>query len=268
MPNSHRNFSHCKNSSNFAPNFRNISMICEYEMNKIHSENLDLIMKLTALGDSIIKGVLFTQEENGKGHYSMSDQNIADRVAAGLHCEVLNLGKMGCTIETGERILDRYLSRLQGTKYVLMCYGGNDSDYDWKAIANNPEVEHLPNTSLRLFEKTYVRIINKVRDIGYIPLIMSLPPMDAQSYFDFVTTTYTDVQKSNVMKWLKGSVETIWAGHELYNDAVKRVANTTDSMLVDVTTTLGHGKGYLCADGIHPNLAGQSKIASIILRNI
>lgn len=224
-------------------------------------------MKLAALGDSIIKGVLFTPEENGFGHYSLSDHNIADLVADNLHCEVVNLGKMGCTIETGERILERHINSLEGTKYVLMCYGGNDSDYDWKAIADHPDREHHPKTPLRIFEKTYARIVNKVRDMGYTPLVMSLPPMDAQQYFDFFTSTFTEEQKTNVLKWLKGSTETIWAGHELYNDAVKRIADATNSTLVDVTTSLGNGKGYLCADGIHPNLAGQSKIASIILRN-
>jgi lysophospholipase L1-like esterase len=228
---------------------------------------MDLIMKLAALGDSIIKGVLFTPEENGFGHYSLSDHNIADLVADNLHCEVVNLGKMGCTIETGERILERHINSLEGTKYVLMCYGGNDSDYDWKAIADHPDREHHPKTPLRIFEKTYARIVNKVRDMGYTPLVMSLPPMDAQQYFDFFTSTFTEEQKANVLKWLKGSTETIWAGHELYNDAVKRIADATNSTLVDVTTSLGNGKGYLCADGIHPNLAGQSKIASIILRN-
>ena len=70
------------------------------------------------------------------------------------------------------------------------------------------------------------------------------------------------------MQWLSGSLDTIWAGHELYNDAVRRVANTTDSLLVDITTSLGDNNCYLCDDGIHPNLLGQSKIASIILKNI
>ena len=229
---------------------------------------MDSIKKLAALGDSIIKGVLFTKEEDGRGYYSLPDHNIVDRVANTLHCEVVNLGKMGCTIELGERILERHINSLEGTKYVLMCYGGNDSDYDWKAIADHPDREHHPKTPLRIFEKTYARIVNKVRDMGYTPLVMSLPPMDAQQYFDFFTSTFTEEQKANVLKWLKGSTETIWAGHELYNDAVKRVANATDCVLVDCTTTLGDGQGYLCDDGIHPNRAGQSIIAKIILRNI
>ena len=229
---------------------------------------MDLIMKLVALGDSIVKGVLFMQEENGRGHYSLSEQNIADRVAASMHCEVVNFGKMGCTIEEGERILNRHLSRLEGDKYVLMCYGGNDSDYCWRAIADNPELEHLPKTSLHVFENTYTRVINKVCEMGLTPLVMSLPPIDAQRYFDFFTSTFTEEQKSNVMKWLKGEVDTIWAGHELYNDAVKRVANMTNSLLVDVATTLRDGNGYLCDDGIHPNIAGQSKIANFIIKNM
>ena len=184
-----------------------------------------------------------------------------------MHCEVMNLGKMGCTVEAGERILERYIDTLDGTKYVLMCFGGNDSDYNWKAIADSPKEKHYPKTLLRTFEKTYARVINKVREMGFTPLIMSLPPMDAQQYFDFFTSTFTEEQKSNVMKWLKGSVNTIWAGHELYNDAVKRVASATDCVLIDCTTSLGDGKGYLCKDGIHLNQAGQSKIASIIIRS-
>lgn len=261
MPYYPKSFPICKNGSNFASALRN---------NRYYKQIkhvIDSIMKLAALGDSIIKGVLFTQEDNGRGHYSLSDLNIADRVASRMHCEVVNLGKMGCTIEAGERILDRHLARLEGAKYVLMCYGGNDSDYNWRAIADNPKAKHIPNTSLHVFEKTYTRVINKVREMGLTPLVMSLPPMDAQRYFDYFTSTFTDVQKSNIMKWLKGSINTIWAGHELYNDAVKRVANATDCVLIDCTTPLGDGKGYLCEDGIHPNVAGQTKIASIILRN-
>ena len=51
---------------------------------------MNLSMKLVALGDSIIKGVLFTQEESGRTHYSLADHNIADRVAAALNSEVVN----------------------------------------------------------------------------------------------------------------------------------------------------------------------------------
>ena len=225
-------------------------------------------MKIVALGDSIIKGVLFNQESNGCGHYSLSDHNIVDRIADHLHGEAINLGKMGCTIETGERILERYLEQMNDATHVIMCYGGNDSDYNWKAIADAPNQEHLPKTPLNIFEKTYTRIINKVREKGHTPIIISLPPMNAQRYFDFFTSTFTDIQKLNILKWLKGGVDTICVGHELYNDAVKRIANDTNSILIDVTSCMGDGKAYLCYDGIHPNTIGQNKIANIIIKNI
>ena len=51
------------------------------------------MMKLVALGDSIVKGVLFSQEENGRWHYALSDHNMVDYVADQLHCEAINLGK-------------------------------------------------------------------------------------------------------------------------------------------------------------------------------
>lgn len=229
---------------------------------------MDFMMKIVALGDSIIKGVLFTTEENGRGHYSLAEQNIVDQVAAKLHSEVVNLGKMGCTIETGERILDRHLANLNSTKYVLMCYGGNDSDYNWSAIANNPNDEHHPKTPLRVFEKTYERIVHKVLAMGCTPLILSLPPINAQDYFNHFTSEFDCYQKNNVLQWLKGNIDTILAGHELYNDAIKRIANATDTQLIDITHELGNGHEYLCEDGIHPNFKGQSKIADIIKKKI
>lgn len=221
-------------------------------------------MKLIALGDSITKGVLFVREDDRRNHYSLADYNFVDLIASKMQYDIVNWGKMGATIDAGERILNRNAASLDGVKYALICYGGNDSDYDWKAIADNPDGEHSPKTPLRVFEKAYVRIINMVREKGCIPLVISLPPVNAQTYFNHFTNTFSDLQKSNVLKWLKGSVDTIWAGHELYNDAIKRVAATTDSILVDVTTSLGNGDSYLCEDGIHPNLAGHTKIASII----
>lgn len=225
---------------------------------------MDIMMKLVALGDSIMKGVLLTKEDNGALHYALSDRSIADYMAEKLQTEVINLGKMGCTVQIGENILNRHIEHLDGAKYVIMCYGGNDSDYDWRAIADSPQEEHLPRTPLRVFEKTYTRIINKVRDMGFVPVVLSLPPIDSQSYFDFITASFTTQQKNNVFTWLKGSVDTIWAGHELYNDAVKRVAASADVKWIDLSSGFIRRQNFLCHDGIHPNLYGYRLIANTI----
>ena len=226
--------------------------------------------KIVALGDSVIKGVILNREgENSR--YSLADKSIVECCAERLGIESVNLGKMGCTIEAGERILNRFADRLAGAKYVLLECGGNDSDYDWRAIAEAPDGQHVAKTQIEVFECVYERVINKVKELGAIPLVLSLPPMDAQQYFNFFSNGWTQDCKDNVLRWLGGSTNTIMSGHELYNLATMRVAQRTGAVWVDVTSGLlkDHNfRAYLCDDGIHPNENGQRKMAEAVLSAI
>ena len=227
-------------------------------------------MKLVALGDSIIKGVL-VQSEGERSRYSLAEKSIVECCAERLGGESLNLGKMGCTIEAGERILNRYLDKMSGAQYVLLEYGGNDSDYNWQEIAEAPEKEHFPRTRLEVFEQVYERVINKIKEMGAIPLVLSLPPMDAERYFAFFSQKWEDGFRANVMRWLGGSTNTIMSGHELYNLATMRIAQRTGVQWIDVTSGLlkGHNfRTYLCDDGIHPNERGQRMIAEAVLQSL
>lgn len=227
-------------------------------------------MKLVALGDSIIKGVL-VQSEGERSRYSLAEKSIVECCAERLGGESLNLGKMGCTIEAGERILNRYLDKMSGAQYVLLEYGGNDSDYNWQEIAEAPEKEHFPRTRLEVFEQVYERVINKIKEMGAIPLVLSLPPMDAERYFAFFSQKWEDGFRANVMRWLGGSTNTIMSGHELYNLATMRIAQRTGVQWIDVTSGLlkdNHFRDYLCDDGIHPNEMGQRKMAEAIIQKI
>lgn len=227
-------------------------------------------MKLVALGDSIMKGVL-VESEGERSRYSLADKSIVECCAEKLGGESLNLGKMGCTIEVGERILDRYLDKMSGARYVLLEYGGNDSDYNWQEIAEAPEKEHFPRTRLEVFEQVYERVINKIKAMGAIPLVLSLPPMDAERYFAFFSQKWEEDFRANVMRWLGGSTNTIMSGHELYNLATMRVAQRTGAQWIDVTSGLlkDHNyRAYLCDDGIHPNERGQRMIAEAVLQSL
>ena len=227
-------------------------------------------MKLVALGDSIIKGVLL-QSEGEHSRYSLADKSIVECCAEKLGGESLNLGKMGCTIEAGERILDRYLDRMSDAQYVLLEYGGNDSDYNWQEIAESPDKEHFPRTRLEVFEEVYERVVSKIKEMGAIPLVLSLPPMDAERYFAFFSQKWEDGFRANVMRWLGGSTNTIMSGHELYNLATMRIAQRAGAQWIDVTSGLlkDHNfRAYLCDDGIHPNERGQRMIAEAVLQNL
>lgn len=223
--------------------------------------------KIVALGDSVIKGVILNREGQNS-RYSLADKSVVERCAEQLGVESVNLGKMGCTIEAGERILERFADKFAGAKYVLLECGGNDSDYDWKAIAEAPEGSHSAKTPIEVFESVYERVINKVKEMGAIPLVLSLPPMDAQRYFDFFSIGWSQELKDNVLRWLRGSTNTIMSGHELYNLATWRVAQRTGARWVDVTSGLlkdNHFRDYLCDDGVHPNELGQKKMAEAVL---
>ena len=227
-------------------------------------------MKLVALGDSIIKGVL-VQSEGERSRYSLADKSIVECCTEKLGGESLNFGKMGCTIEAGERILNRYLDKMSDAQYVLLEYGGNDSDYNWQEIAEAPEKEHFPRTRLEVFEQVYERVINKIKEMGAIPLVLSLPPMDAERYFAFFSQKWEEGFRANVMRWLGGSTNTIMSGHELYNLATMRIAQRTGAQWIDVTSGLlkGHNfRAYLCDDGIHPNERGQRMIAEAVLQGL
>jgi hypothetical protein len=92
--------------------------------------------------------------------------------------------------------------------------------------------------------------------------------MDADRYYQFLTGVFSDEEKRNISRWLKGGSDAIYAGHELYNDAVKRVASAADVQMIDVSNAFHDTQKYLCVDGIHPNTAGQEKIAKTIARAI
>ena len=224
-------------------------------------------MKIVALGDSIIKGVVL-HRDGVSSRYSLADKSIVERCAESLGGESMNLGKMGCTIEAGERILDRYLDKMLGARYVLLEYGGNDSDYNWQEIAEAPEKVHFPRTRLEVFEEVYERVVCKIKQMGAIPLVLSLPPMDAERYFAFFSQKWEDGFRANVMRWLGGSTNTIMSGHEMYNLATMQVAQRTGAQWIDVTTAFVKDRNYrslLCDDGIHPNEQGQRKMAEVIL---
>jgi lysophospholipase L1-like esterase len=95
--------------------------------------------------------------------------------------------------------------------------------------------------------------------------------MDAERYFAFFSQKWEEDFRTNVMRWLDGSTNTIMSGHELYNLATMRVAQHTGVQWIDVTTGLlkDHKfRSYLCDDGVHPNELGQKKIAEMILPHI
>lgn len=206
---------------------------------------------LTAFGDSIVKTV--------------------DLCGQKLGISTLNYARMGATAPQGEQLIERYKLLLKPNQIVFIGYGLNDCAYDWTAIAAFPNQEHYPRTSLREYKEAYTRIIETVRGTGAVPVVLSLPPMDADRYFHFFSRYWTEEEKENVLQWLGGSTTHIAQEHELYNTTTWKIAQEQGVQVIDIKNDLladGDYLQYLSEDGIHPNEKGQAKIADLIAKLI
>lgn len=223
---------------------------------------MDIQKRVEVYGDSVFKGIQINPQ-NMRYHV---DNNIDIKmIAKKFFLDIRNFSKFGCTITKGITLINK---RLKGNEpfcdAIIMNFGGNDCNFDWKAISERPEDKHLPNTPLDDFVDIYSKIIELLKEKGIRPIITTLPPLDAQKFFHWFCKS---LNKVNVLKWL-GSVDAIYRWHENYSRTVEKIAAETNTLLVDLRSAfLKHRslKCLLCADGMHPNTEGQRIITQAFL---
>ena len=215
--------------------------------------------KLMIFGDSIIKGVTYS----GQSYHLCQDHDFDTIAAQGVTVE--NHARMGATIDAGLKQIDRRLAPCAEDTTVLFCFGGNDCDFDWAAVARAPSVKHIPKTSLDAFEKMLVDSIEKIKKRGAMPVVCTTPPINPQKYFSNVICTVADGSK--VMEFLNGDLTNISRYHECYNLAIVKCALENNCRLIDLRTPLLLDRKYmdlLCPDGIHPNEQGHMLMAKVV----
>ena len=215
---------------------------------------------ICVFGDSIAKGVVF---DAIRGRYSFLKNSFANLFGIKSGVDIDNYAKFGCTITIGEKIVEKHVEELTDYKFTALEFGGNDSDYDWKAISERPDDLHLPKTPVDEFEERYSKIIDKVTESGSQPVIFSLPPLHAQKYFNFLSQ---GLNADNILRWL-GDVEHIYRWHEMYNLVVVKLAAKKNAPLIDIRKAFLECRNYadlFCDDGIHPNEAGHALISDVV----
>lgn len=218
-------------------------------------------MKLCFFGDSIGKGIVY---DNEKERYVPTDNSFLKLVESEENCEIQNFSRYGCTVTYAEKLVGKNSEKIEASDFVVLEFGGNDSDYDWKKIAEDPDAEHNPHTPISVFVETYKKIINEIKKLGKIPLLLTLPPIDAKKYFNWVSK---DTNSDNILKWLGGDEVYIYRWHEMYNCAVCDISCATQTPLIDIRSAFLVRPDYsdfLCEDGIHPNEKGHRLIKSAL----
>ena len=106
-------------------------------------------------GDSLLKATM--PDADMRYHFHLPEvmaQYPSDRL------EVVNRAKMGATVTKGLALVEHDVQRGMDARWALVAYGGNDSDFDWEAVAAAPEQDHLPRTTLPEFtEKLHCAVL-------------------------------------------------------------------------------------------------------------
>lgn len=220
---------------------------------------------MLAFGDSVLKGVLYENE-----HYRVTDASFYRRCEEALGIVIHNKAKLGSTIDKGEKVFERNLSAISESsiEYVVLAFGGNDCDFNWKDISEDPYREHLPKSTITDFIATYSCIIDQIKNIDKKPVLLSLPPIDSARYLKHISR---GLSEDNILKWMKNDRQYITNWHERYNIEVFKIAIESSIPVIDITSAFLEQKNYseyLCEDGIHPNEQGHRIIAEAIMQHI
>lgn len=218
---------------------------------------------IVLFGDSIAKGVIF---DPVKGKYSVLKNSFANLVQHRLKGSIINAGRFGSVITKGLSTLQRDVINKKPDIAVIE-FGGNDCDFNWDAIAQNPEGDYAPNTTLQHYKMSLQEMIEKLQSEGIVPVLMTLPPLDPDSYFRWISKN-CEASARNILTWL-GTVSRIYWWHERYNAAIMQVAEEMQVRWIDIRgafLSTNDYRQYICEDGIHPNEQGHQLIADKVLQ--
>lgn len=197
-------------------------------------------------------------------HYHSIAAPFIDSLSNRFGMKVLNRSRFGSTIGQGLERMKADFARGVRSEYVLIEYGGNDCDYDWEQVSLHPDQYHDPHTPMPAFVDTLSLMVDTVYDQGMKPVLMTLPPMEAQRYLAFISRTGFDA--SRIVSWL-GDAQMIYRFQELYSDAVKDFSFKRGLPLIDIRQRFldKHDYGELIsADGAHPSKKGYELIFNTI----
>lgn len=221
--------------------------------------------KAVIWGDSVAKGVLY---DSARNRYVLGKEPAAALIAKETGMEIINHSKMGSTSSDGIAIADKDIKNGISADFAIIEFGGNDCDFLWNEISEAPEKEHLPKTPEKEFESKMEILIDMAKDSGMTPMLVNLPPIDPNNYFDFISKK--GLCGDNIIKWL-GDVGRIYRVHEKYSFIITDIARKCSCKLFDVRSAFLSKKDsvtLLCADGIHPNAEGQRFLAETIISQL
>ena len=180
--------------------------------------------------------------------------------------QIHNHARFGCTIRKAIRWIRRDCEESgKPEDSVVLEFGGNDCDYDWARISQNPALRIQCKTPPEEFAALYREALALIRQSGRRPVAMTLPPIHSLRYLNFVCKN--GLLKENLLRWL-GDAGAIGRRQRLYSELALQVAREEQAEVIDLRAAFPQDETalaeLLCEDGIHPNQKGQARILNEI----
>jgi lysophospholipase L1-like esterase len=218
------------------------------------------LSNISILGDSITKGIVW---DINTQKYKILPNNAVNLFCRQNNVLVHNYSHFGYTSHKALRMLDTYLQS-NSDDYVLVELGGNDCDFNWEALFDNPKAEVVPHVTIEEYKNNIWNIFNRLYKFNKRVIIMTLPPIDAEKYLNWVSKA-NQKWRNNILKFIK-EPSFLYRHHEFYARTFEQTALQNGVRCLPIRdeflTIKDYGK-YLCEDGIHPNILGHQIIFNV-----
>jgi len=205
------------------------------------------------------KGTIVTTSviADGTIKYTLTDNIFAAYSSHGWSKHIATLSRISAM-----RQLDRHLRELRYGDTVVVEFGGDICKFDW--TNNSEQAEQKSHLTIADINHTYVRVINRIRNAGANPVLLTLPSIEHELFFKNIKN---NLNTKNLVKWLDDAINNLNNLHRQYNAELCNISQELNIPVID-TTTLFNGKDdikdYYNADGIHLNEAGNALVAEAI----
>lgn len=224
--------------------------------------------EISLFGDSLALGCIFKNLVPSK-----LKRSAASIISSELGMEIKNYSVFGQTLKRvcDKGVLEKYLQAESGGKerIAVIELGGNDSDYCWDRVEEDPEYPHDSKTNLAQFSEMLDNKITLLKNNGVTPILINLVPIDSDNYFNNVLSKKYNGKK--LLRFFKGDINIIHRHQEVFSNEIMKAATRNNCKLLDIRSKLlWHNdlRSLMHSDGIHLNEKGQDYIAKEILKMI
>ena len=223
-------------------------------------------MRITVFGDSILKGV--TTTPNSGRIFDVTENDSLSIAQRKLGFELDNRSVYGNIITKSKVKFDKYISKVDSgelpkPEICIIESGGNDCDYDWNPVSENPDVPHQPKVPLKEFLETLDVMVKECQKRDIKPVLMTMPALVHERWFETISK---NLNRENIMRFIGGNTDKLYRNHEIYNIHLLDYANRNCIQIVDMRLALletDDYRNYMCMDGIHPNEKGYELMGQV-----